>query len=82
MGMSLKDRNACYVRREREPRPWTEGNFGPVVSMPGFADRRRSALWLSEPRDMTARDIVILDKWFGARGRFPAVRDLLRLPNE
>jgi hypothetical protein len=75
MGITTKERYACLAGVRREPKPWAANSFGKIE-------------WLSEgsiapmlldllprgARDITARDVATLEKWFGAKGKFPAVK--------
>jgi hypothetical protein len=74
-GIMLKERHACLARIKREPRPWTAKNFGSVEWVPESSiDPVLLDLLPRGAREMTARDLDTLEKWFGAEGKFPAVK--------
>ncbi|MGA7329107.1 MAG: hypothetical protein WBX25_32620, partial [Rhodomicrobium sp.] len=74
VGISPKERCACISRIKREPKPWTTKNFGEVEWLPESSiDPMMIDLLPSGAREMTAKDLATVDKWFGARGKFPAV---------
>ncbi len=75
VGFLPKERFACLARIRREPKPWTAKNFGAVEWLPEASiDPVLFDLLPCGVREMTARDLVTLDKWFGANGKFPAVK--------
>ncbi|MGA7328389.1 MAG: hypothetical protein WBX25_28835, partial [Rhodomicrobium sp.] len=64
----------CIARIRREPRPWTRANFGEVEWLPESAiDPMLIDLLPKGAREMTAKDIATLEKWFGKDGKFPAL---------
>ncbi|MGA7327569.1 MAG: hypothetical protein WBX25_24525 [Rhodomicrobium sp.] len=73
-GLTPKDRFACVARIRREPRPWTAANFGEVEWLPQSSiDPALVELLPTSVREMSRTDLTTLEKWFGARGKFPAV---------
>ncbi len=74
-GIMLKERHACLARITRESKPWTANNFGPVEWLPERSlDPMLPGLLPRGAREMTSRDLETLDKWFGTKGKFPAVK--------
>jgi len=74
-GVMLKERHACLARINRVPKPWTAKNFGSVEWLPESSiDPVLLDLLPRGAREMTERDLATLDKWFGYRGKFPAVK--------
>jgi len=74
-GVMLKERHACLARINREPKPWTAKNFGSVEWLPESSiDPVLLDLLPRGAREITARDLQTLEKWFGAKGKFPAVK--------
>jgi hypothetical protein len=74
VGISPKDRFACLARIVREPRPWTAKNFGPVEWLPEAAiDPAMIELLPTGAREITTKDLAMLEKWFGPKGKFPAI---------
>ena len=74
LGVSRNEVHACLARIRRQPLPWTTANFGAVE----WLDRRRISQEMVEllprgPRAMTPKDTAMLHKWFGPKGKFPAV---------
>ena len=62
-------------RASRMPKPWTAKNFEPVEWLPDSSiDPMLSGLLPQGAREMSATDLVTLEKWFGARGKFTAVK--------
>ncbi|MGO9172196.1 MAG: hypothetical protein ACLP7P_09555 [Rhodomicrobium sp.] len=75
VGFMPKERHACLARIRREPKPWTAMNFGEVEWLPDSSiDPTLFDLLPRGAREMTARDLATLEKWFGSRGKFPAVK--------
>lgn len=75
VGIGYKERHACLARIAREPKPWTARNFGPVEWLPDASiDPALKELLPQGVREITARDLATLEKWFGAKGKFPAVK--------
>ncbi len=75
VGIGYKERYACLARIRREPKPWTAKNFGEIEWLPEISiDPMLSDLLPRGGYEMTARDLATLEKWFGARGKFPAVK--------
>ncbi len=75
LGVTVKERFACLARITREPRPWTTKNFGDVEWLPESAiDPMLLGLLPKGAREITSHDIATLEEWFGAKGKFPAVR--------
>ena len=65
----------CLVPITRNPRPWSEANFGSVVWLPqDNIDAVLIELLVASPRTMTPRLVQALEYWFGASGLFPAVQ--------
>ncbi len=74
-GLTYKERFACLARMRREPKPWTAKNFGEVEWLPATSiDPVLVDLLPRGAREMTAKDLQTLDKWFGVQGKFPAVK--------
>jgi len=74
-GVFPKERFACLARIRREPKPWTAKNFGAVEFLPETSiDPMLLDLLPRGAREMSSRDLVTLEKWFGAKGKFPAVK--------
>ncbi len=72
--ISPKARHACLARITREPKPWTSKSFGEVEWLPEASiDPAIVELLPSGALEMTAKDLATIDRWFGARGKFPAV---------
>lgn len=74
LGVSRGEVHGCLSRIAREPRPWTEANFGPIE----WIDRHQVGadmidLLPREARAMTPKESAMLHKWFGPEGKFPAV---------
>jgi hypothetical protein len=75
VGISPKERHACIARIECEPKPWTAKNFSSVEWLPQASiDPAMIELLPKGAREMTAKDLAALAKWFGAKGKFPAVK--------
>ena len=75
VGLLPKERFACLARIRREPKPWTAKNFGVVEWLPDASiDPVLFDLLPRGVREITASDLATLDKWFGANGKFPAVK--------
>jgi hypothetical protein len=75
LGVTLKERYGCMARVRREPRPWTAKNFGAVEWLPeNSIDPMLLDLLPRGAREITSRDLATLEKWFGAKGKFPAVK--------
>jgi len=73
-GIMGRERHNGLARIRREPKPWRANNFGAVEWLPESAiDPMLADLSPRGAREMTSRDLATLDKWFGAKGRFPAV---------
>jgi hypothetical protein len=74
-GIFPKERHAWLARINREPKPWTAKNFGAVEWLPeDTIDPALLDLLPRAGRAMTNRDLAALEKWFGANGKFPAVK--------
>ncbi len=74
-GVFSKQRLACLARIKREPKPWTAKNFGKVEWLPEVSiDPMLLDLLPRGAHEITTRDLATLEKWFGARGKFPAVK--------
>ena len=74
-GLFPKQRIACLARIKREPKPWTAKNFGRVEWLPEASiDPMLLNLLPRGAREITTRDLATLEKWFGAKGKFPAVK--------
>ena len=75
VGFMGKERHACLARIARAPKSWTAKNFGAVEWLPDSSiDPMLADLLPRGVRDMSARDLATIEKWFGARGKFPAVK--------
>ncbi len=75
VGFMPKERHACLARIGRERKPWTAKNFGEVEWLPDSSiDPTLFDLLPHGAREMTTRDLATLEKWFGAKGKFPAVK--------
>ena len=76
VGFMGKERHACLARITRHPKPWTAKNFGPVEWLPDLARWIRCSpeLLPQGVREMSAKDLATIEKWFGARGKFPAMK--------
>ena len=75
MGLFPKERHACLARIKREPKPWTAKNFGNVEWLTEASiDPVLLDLLPRGAREMTSRDLATLEKWFGTKGKFPAVK--------
>ncbi len=75
VGLFPKERFACLARIRREPKPWTAKNFGSVEWLPEASiDPTLLDLLPGGAREITSRDLATLEKWFGAKGEFPAVK--------
>ena len=62
------------ARIARAQKPWTAKNFTPVEWLPDSSiDPMLSELLPQGAREISAKDLATLEKWFGARGKFPAV---------
>jgi hypothetical protein len=74
-GVMLKERHACLARIRREPKPWTAKNFGSVEWLPESSiDPVLLDLLPRGANEITTKDLATLEKWFGVRGKFPAVK--------
>jgi hypothetical protein len=74
VGVTAKEVCACLARIARQPCPWSKASFGPIEWM----DRAQVGdevidLLPRSPRPMTPTETAMLHKWFGPKGRFPAV---------
>lgn len=75
VGFMGRERHACLARITRTPKPWTVKNFGPVEWLPDSSiDPMLSGMLPQGVREMNAKDLSTLEKWFGARGKFPAIK--------
>jgi hypothetical protein len=74
LGVSHREVHACLAPIRREPRPWTKASFGPIEWLPRASiGEEMIGLLPKGSRAIDATELAMLDKWFGARGRFPAV---------
>ena len=74
LGVSHKDVHACVSLIQRDFRPWTKHNFGPIEWLPRSAiDPEMIDLLPRGARTLTAHDLDELEVCFGAAGKFPAV---------
>lgn len=74
LGVSHKEVHACVSLIQREPRPWSARNFGPVEWLLREAiDPDMVSLLPRGSRSLSARDLDELEGWFGLAGKFPAV---------
>jgi hypothetical protein len=74
IGVSYREAYACLSRITRHPRPLTRKNFGAIE----WFDRSNIGAELLQllPRGTRAiddKEIAMVEKWFGANGKFPAV---------
>jgi hypothetical protein len=74
IGVSHHEVHVCVSEITRYPRPLTEKNFSPIE----WCDQSQieSALLELLPcgaRSIDEKEIAMLEKWFGANGKFPAV---------
>jgi hypothetical protein len=75
VGIGPRERFACIARIERNPKPWTAKNFSPAEWLPDASiDPAMIELLPTGAREMTAKDLATLEKWFGANGKFPAIK--------
>jgi hypothetical protein len=75
VGITFHERHACLSRIAREPRPWTKQSFGPVEWLsPNMIGRDILSLLPEGSLALAIADISELQAWFGARGKFPAMR--------
>jgi hypothetical protein len=75
LGITYKERATCLARICREPRPWSAKNFRGVEWLPSTSiDPVLIDLLHRGAREITSKDQQILDKWFGGRGKFPALQ--------
>ena len=77
VGFMGKERYACLACITRHPKPWTAKNFGPVEWLPDHHlddDPLLSELLPQGVREMSAKDLATIEKWFGARGKFPSMK--------
>lgn len=74
-GVSRNNRCCCMTYIQRQPRPWTASNFGPVVWPPPTSIDPELVALLPPvgPRAFTPKDAAACNAWFGPDGRFPAV---------
>jgi len=74
VGISARARHHCQSRITRTPKPWTKANFGPVEWLPESAiDPALAELLPVQPRPLTPKEVAAADKWFGTKGKFPAI---------
>ena len=74
LGVSHKEVHACYSLIRREPLPWSAQNFSPVA----WDDRKRIGQEMIDllprgGRSIDRQELTMLEQWFGADGKFPAV---------
>jgi hypothetical protein len=74
IGITHREVYACLSEITRHPRPLTKSNFGPVE----WFDRSQIGSELLEllprgTRTIDNKEMAMLEKWFGANGKFPAV---------
>jgi hypothetical protein len=75
VGITYKERAACLARIRREPKPWSTKNFGEIEWLPESSiDPLLLDMLPKGAREITARDLATLEKWFGTAGKFPAVK--------
>ena len=75
MGVTYKERLNCLARIRREPKPWSAKNFGEIEWLPTASiDPTLTDLLPRGAREITSRDLTTVEKWFGAKGKFPAVK--------
>jgi hypothetical protein len=75
VGFMGRERHACLARITRTPKPWTAKNFGPVGWLPDSSiDPMLSGLLPEGVREMSAKDLATIEKWFGVCGKFPAIK--------
>ena len=74
VGISHREVHACLALIQRSPKPWTAENFGPVEWLSRSSIGQEMIDLLPKgTREITAKDMDMLEKWFGVRGKFPAV---------
>ncbi len=74
-GIGLKEKYGCIARINREPKPWTAANFGAVEWLPeSTIDPIIAGLLPKGARHINTKDLAMLEHWFGATGKFPAVK--------
>ncbi len=74
VGINPKELLACLARIAREPRPWTATSFGEVEWLPEASiDPMLNDLLPKGACEMSAKDLATVEKWFGARGKFPSM---------
>ena len=74
LGVTPKEVCACLSRIRRRPKPWTKESFAPIE----WIDRAQIGQEMIDllprgPRAMTPKETAMLEKWFGPKGRYPAV---------
>lgn len=74
LGVTAKEVQACFSRITRRPRPWTQVNFARIE----WIDRAQIGQEMIDLlpqgfRAMTPKETEMLHKWFGPKGRYPAV---------
>jgi hypothetical protein len=74
LGVSRREVYACLAPIRREPRPWTAASFGDIEWLPRASiGNDMIGLLPKGSRTIDAIEMAMLEKWFGRRGRFPAV---------
>ena len=74
LGVSHKEVHACVSVIRRTPKPWTAANFGPVEWLARSSIGEEMIDLLPKgAREITSKELAMLDTWFGVGGRFPAV---------
>lgn len=73
-GISRTERHACLVPIRRHPKPWDSSSFGEVEWLPADSiDPAIAGLLPASPQPLTPAMVSEMTRWFGRKGRFPAV---------
>jgi hypothetical protein len=74
LGVSHREVHACLVRVRRHPRPWDASSFGTVEWLArDQVGQEMVDLLPRGARAISTTELAMLEKWFGASGKFPAV---------
>lgn len=73
-GMTHKEMHACFSRVRRLPRPWSTTSFAAVEWLePARIGAELIDLLPRGARSIDKTELAMLETWFGASGKFPAV---------
>jgi hypothetical protein len=73
-GIARAEQHICLARVRRQPRPWSNANFGPVEWLPEASiDPLIVGLLPNGPRPLAPKEVAAMAAWFGRCGKYPAI---------